>query len=84
MLMNNESQENINMKLSRDNVYGYLFTTQSEGYSEEQDDKWKRPLFYWNAFHMYPLVIQNPEQYDFEDEDFDPSDLEFLVIYRRW
>ena len=80
MLMSNESQENINMELSRDNVYGYLFTTQTEGYSEEQDDKRKRPLFYWKAFHMYPLVIQDPEQYDFEDEDFDPSDLEFLVF----
>lgn len=78
MLMNNESQENINMDLSRDNIYSYIFTTQS--YSEEQDDKRKRPLFYWKAFHMYPVVIQNPEQYDFDDEDFDPSDLELIVF----
>lgn len=78
MLMNNESQENINMDLSRDNIYSYIFTTQ--GYSEEQDDKRKRPLFYWKAFHMYPVVIQNPEQYDFDDEDFDPSDLELIVF----
>lgn len=78
MLMNNELQENINMDLSRDNIYSYIFTTQ--GYSEEQDDKRKRPLFYWKAFHMYPVVIQNPEQYDFEDEDFDASDLELIVF----
>lgn len=78
MLMNNEAQENINMDLSRDNIYSYIFTTQ--GYSEAQDDKRKRPLFYWKAFHMYPVVIQNPEQYDFDDEDFDPSDLELIVF----
>ena len=77
MLMNNETQENIDMKLSPDNIYGYIFTTQ--GYSEDQDDKRKKPLFFWKGFHMYPLVVQNPEDYDFEDPDFDATELEFLV-----
>ena len=45
--MNNETQENIDMKLSPDNIYGYIFTTQ--GYSEDQDDKRKKPLFFWKG-----------------------------------
>ena len=55
--MNTEVQnkDEMNIELSPDTIFGYLMTTQA--YSEEQDDKRKRPLFFWKAYHFYPFVL---------------------------
>ena len=67
--MNNEVDNTINVELNPDTITGFLLTTQ--GYEEQDDDKRKKPTFYWKAYHLYPFVITE-EDYD-PDEDTDPS-----------
>ena len=33
---------------------------------EEDDDRRKRPIFYWKAFHLYPIILMNEEEFDIE------------------
>ena len=72
--MNTEVQnkDEMNIELSPDTIFGYLMTTQA--YSEEQDDKRKRPLFFWKAYHFYPIVSLP------EDEDADEEDDEMVAL----
>ena len=67
--MNNEqlNQDEMNIELIPDTIFGYLMTTQA--YSEEQDDKRKRPLFFWKAYHFYPFVLAAEDEDDIEYDD---------------
>ena len=67
--MNNDqlNQDEMNIELSPDTIFGYLMTTQA--YSEEQDDKRKRPLFFWKAYHFYPFVLISDDEDDIEYDD---------------
>lgn len=67
------NEELTNIELSPDNVIGYLITT--KGYMEEDDDRRKRPIFYWKAFHLYPIILTNEEEFDIEDIDYEDVDL---------
>ena len=67
------NEELTNIELSPDNVIGYLITT--KGYMEEDDDRRKRPIFYWKAFHLYPIILTDEEKVDIEDIDYEDVDL---------
>ena len=78
--MNNDqlNQDEMNIELSPDTIFGYLMTTQA--YSEEQDDKRKRPLFFWKAYHFYPFVITAADEDDVEyDDDGDVTDAPLAI-----
>lgn len=71
--MNNETNnEAFNVELSPDNIVGYLVT--SEGYQELEEDRRKKPTFYWKAYHLYPFLVADPD-YDFDEEDGDDVEL---------
>lgn len=74
-----DNNEELNIELSRDNIYGYIFTTQN--YSEDADDRRKKPLFFWKGFHMYPIVVKDPSQLEDvdDDEDISPDDVDLLI-----
>lgn len=62
-----QNQDELNIELSPDTIYGYLMTTVP--YAEDQDDKRKRPIFFWKAYHFYPFVIINDDEEDIEYDD---------------
>lgn len=61
-----ETNQDIHVDLNPDTIVGYLITTQE--YKEEQNDKRKRDLFFWKAYHFYPIVSL-PEDDDADEED---------------
>lgn len=61
-----EENKVVNINLNADTVEVYLMSTKD--YEEEQEDKRKKPVFLWKAFHMYPIV-KIPDEDGYIDED---------------
>lgn len=70
----NNNNDTLNVELSPDNIYGYIVTTQA--YEESQDDKRKRDIFYWKAYHFYPVIYGNQDELD---EDSELSDIDLII-----
>ena len=62
-----ETNPDVHVDLNPDTIVGYLITTQE--YKEEQNDKRKRDLFFWKAYHFYPFVLISDDEDDIEYDD---------------
>lgn len=69
-LNNNSKQETQNIELNAGTIVGFIFPTIN--YTEENEDRRKKPTLYWKAYQAYPFV-QLPNADGSFDEEIDDS-----------
>lgn len=65
--MQNDNNEQQLVELRPENIYGYWVTTQD--YTEENDDRRKKPMFLWRAYTLYPMLLIQEEDEDLEQKE---------------
>ncbi|PWT37226.1 hypothetical protein [Limosilactobacillus reuteri] len=68
--MNSQETKTDSIELNAGTIVGFLFPTID--YTEESEDRRKKPVLYWRSYQAYPFV-QLPNEDDSYDEEIDDS-----------